>query len=138
MVSLKKIFAKYKNIILYLMFGVLTTVVNVISFWLAAHIVRLPTMPSTIIAWVLAVQFAYFTNRRWVFGSEAHLRDEIAKEIGSFFTCRLVTGFVDWTCMFVFVGILNFNDLLIKLITNVLVIVLNYIASKLVIFKKEV
>lgn len=63
--------------------------------------------------------------------------DEILKEILSFFACRLATGVVDWGCMFIFVDLLHLNDVIIKAGANVLVIVLNYIASKLVIFKNK-
>ena len=93
--------------------------------------------PSTIIAWVLSVLFAYLTNRKWVFHSQAHGAQEILKEITSFFGCRLATGVLDWACMLFFVDILKYNDVLIKILANVLVIVLNYVASKVVIFKKR-
>ena len=94
-------------------------------------------MPSTIFAWVLAVLFAYITNRKWVFHSTAKGSKEILKEMVSFFSCRLATGIVDWLCMFVFVDLLKFNDLIIKVAANVVVVVLNYVASKLFIFKKK-
>lgn len=135
MIDLKRLFEKYKDIIPYAVFGALTTALNVVSFWFIAHVVNLPTTPSTIIAWILAVLFAYFTNRKWVFHSKAHTRKRIVKEIVSFFTCRLITGFVDWACMFIFVKLMSFNDVVIKFTADVLVIIFNYIASKLFIFK---
>lgn len=135
--NIKKNVEKYKDIILYLFFGVCTTAVNVISYWCGAHLLKMDTMLSTIIAWCLAVLFAYLTNRKWVFHSEASGTLEIIKEIGSFFACRLTTGIVDWVCMYVFVEVLKCNDLIIKIIANIVVIVLNYVASKLLIFKKN-
>lgn len=135
--DIKALYQKYKDIIPYGVFGVLTTLVNVAVYWLMAHLANLPTMPSTMIAWVAAVLFAYITNRKWVFHSEAHTRDEIIKEVGSFFACRLATGVVDWLCMLVFVDVLQFNDVAVKAIANILVIILNYIASKAVIFKRK-
>ena len=128
-------FKKYKDVIPYAVFGVLTTVVNIIVYWMMAHVFHAGVMPATIIAWIAAVLFAYITNRKWVFHSEAHTPREIFREIVSFFSCRLATGFVDWLCMFVFVDVFHMNDVLIKGGANVLVIILNYVASKLIIFR---
>lgn len=133
---MNKIIEKYKDIIPYAIFGVLTTLVNIITYWIVAHLVGLGVMLSTIIAWIVAVLFAYVTNRKWVFNSEAHLATEVLKEIIAFFGCRLATGIVDWVCMFVFVDLLKCDDVIIKTIANIIVIVLNYVASKMVIFKK--
>lgn len=131
----KKLYDKYKDIIPYGVFGVLTTVVNIVSYWIAAHLLGLSVMASTVIAWILSVLFAYVTNRKWVFHSEAEGFEAIVKEMVSFFGCRLATGFVDLACMFVFVDVLHLDDVVIKVIANIIVIVLNYVASKLVIFK---
>lgn len=133
----KMLIRKYKDLILYGIFGVLTTIANIATYWVMAHPLGLPTMLSTIIAWIVAVLFAYVTNRKWVFHSEAHTKDEVVRELGSFFACRLVTGVVDWLCMLIFVTVLQFNDVAIKAIANVVVIVLNYITSKLIIFKHK-
>ena len=130
--DIKKLYEKYKDIIPYAVFGVLTTLVNIAVYWLMAHPLGLGVMPSTIIAWIAAVLFAYITNRKWVFHSEANTRNEIIKEIISFFACRLATGVVDWACMFIFVDVLHLNDVVIKTAANILVIILNYIASKLI------
>ncbi len=134
---LKDLIRKYRDVIPYLFFGVCTTAVNVVVYWICAHPMRLGTMLSTVLAWVLSVLFAYVTNRKWVFHSEAHGRREISREMASFFGCRLATGIVDWLCMFLFVEVLGLNDLFIKLAANVIVIVLNYVASKLLIFRKR-
>lgn len=136
-VKLKELFYKYLDFILYAIFGVLTTVVNIVVYWLTAHIFHFGTMPSTLIAWVAAVLFAYVTNRKWVFHSKAVGTGKIIKEMISFFVCRIATGAVDWVCMFVFVDIIHINDIFVKIASNVLVIILNYIASKLVVFKKK-
>lgn len=133
----KILLLKYKDIVLYLFFGVCTTLVNVIAYWICAHPLDINTMTSTIIAWVLAVLFAYITNRNWVFQSEAHTSKDILKEIMSFFGCRFATGIVDWACMFIFVQLFCLNDIFVKVATNVLVVVLNYVASKIIIFRKK-
>ena len=132
---IKEYWDKYKDVILYLVFGVFTTVVNIVSYWVCAHVFGMSVMASTVIAWALAVFFAYVTNRTMVFHSSATEKGEILKEIGSFFACRLGTGVVDWVIMFVFVNVLHFNDMIVKIAANVIVIVLNYILSKFVIFK---
>lgn len=131
----KQLYEKYKDIIPYGVFGVLTTLVNIVSYWFAAHPLGLSVIASTVIAWFLSVLFAYVTNRKWVFHSEAVGFNAIMKEMISFFGCRLATGFVDLACMFIFVDVMHLNDVVIKVIANVIVIVLNYVASKLVIFK---
>lgn len=135
--KVKTLYQKYASTILYGVFGGLTTLVNIAVYWFAAHPFMIPTMPSTILAWAAAVTFAYVTNRKWVFHSEAHTKNEIIKEISSFFSCRLATGAVDWFCMWLFVDVLLLNDIAIKTIANVVVIILNYVASKLIIFKHK-
>ncbi len=134
---IKELFCRFKDAIFYLIFGIFTTLVNIISYWVGAHLLCLSIMLSTMVAWFLAVLFAYLTNRSLVFHSEATETVEIIKEILSFFSCRLATGIFDWICMFLFVEILNLNDLFMKIITNIGVIILNYVASKLIIFKKN-
>ncbi len=134
--NLKETFEEYKDVLPYLFFGVCTTLVNVIGYWICAYLFKFGVMPSTIIAWILAVLFAYVTNRKWVFKSKAQNRREIIREACYFFTCRLATGIVDWGSMFLFVTILQLNDMFSKVVANIVVILLNYIASKWVIFKK--
>ena len=134
--SIKKILERYKQVLSYIVFGVLTTIVNVIVYWFMAHQLMIETVPSSVIAWVAAVAFAYVTNRKWVFYSDKHTSIEVAKEALWFFFCRLSTGILDWGYMLVTVDILRWNDVWMKLIANAIVIVLNFIASKLLIFKK--
>lgn len=135
--NINKTYQEYKNLIPYAFFGVLTTVVNMIVFWVMAHPLGVSVMASTVVAWIVAILFAYITNRKWVFRSEAHTQKEVVKEITSFFTCRLTTGVIDWMCMFIFVDLLRFNDVVIKFIANLIVIILNYVASKLIIFRHK-
>lgn len=135
MKKVKQLLVKYKDIILYGIFGVLSTVVNIVSYWAFAHPFGIGTMLSTVLAWLLTVSFVYLTNRKWVFHSSASTMKEYLKEIIAFFSCRIATGVLDWACMFVFVTLLSFHDVMIKALANILVIILNYIASKLIIFK---
>lgn len=134
--KMKKIIKKYVDVIPYIIFGVLTTGVNIGVYWLLAHGLKQRVMFSTIVAWFAAVLFAYSTNRRWVFHSKAREFNTCMKEMFSFFSCRVLTGVIDWVIMFVFVDILKFEDVIVKIVANVLVIILNYVASKLIIFKQ--
>ena len=133
---IRALFCEYGNIILYLFFGVCTTLVNVAVYWCCAHPLNLSIMSSTVFAWILAVLFAYITNRKWVFKSKANTSEKITREMISFFVCRIATGIVDWLCMFVFVELLKINDMIIKVLANILVVILNYVASKLFVFRK--
>lgn len=135
--SLRAIFKKHSHIICYGFFGVLTTLANIAVYWLMAHVLKLEILPSTIIAWIVAVLFAYLTNRTWVFHSGAQNGQAIIREAASFFLCRLSTGVVDWGLMLVCIEILNWNDLITKLIANVIVIILNYVFSKVIVFRRR-
>ena len=128
---------KYKDIFPYAFFGVCTTAVNVVSYWLFADILKFSVMQSTVIAWTLAVLFAYVTNRKWVFKSNIRRLVLVLREIVLFFICRISTGGIDFFCMWLFVEKLNLNGVAIKFLTDLLVIVLNYLASKFVIFKSK-
>ena len=133
--AIRNLLIKYRDIIAYLFFGACATLVNIVAYWAAAYPMNLGTVPSSVLAWVAAVIFAYVTNRKWVFRSQAVTRQEITREVTSFFGCRLATGVVDWVVMFVCVDLLHFNDMIIKIFANVVVVILNYVASKLLIFK---
>lgn len=134
--KIKQRFDKYREIILYLFFGGCTTLVNIVAYYICSRI-GFGTAISTIIAWVLSVLFAYFTNREYVFKSKAVGIVPIFKETASFFVCRLATGLLDLAIMVVFVDFLHFNDMIIKILSNIIVIVINFVASKLLIFKNN-
>ena len=122
-----------KHLTLYIIFGVLTTLVNISVYLFLTKICGVNYLISNIIAWVLSVLFAYITNRRWVFESESH---NILKEISLFFSGRLFSGIVDTLLMFLFIDILFIDDFISKIIIQVIVIVLNYLFSKMIVFKK--
>lgn len=134
---IRKLLEKYKDIIAYLVFGVLTTVINIAVYALAAHALSMPTVPATVLAWIAAVLFAYLTNRKWVFHSEAAGQAEILKEIIRFFAARLATGIFDWVFMYITVDRLAWPDVAMKVIANIVVIVGNYVLSKALVFKKK-
>ncbi len=111
--KISEYYCRYRSIVLYLVLGVCTTLVNVAAYWVCHHGLGWPIMTSTIMAWLLAVLFAYVTNRKWVFESEETSPGGIMWEMGRFFSCRFATGVLDWACMLVFVDLLRFNDLAI-------------------------
>lgn len=133
-----KLIRKFLNreTISYLVFGVLTTVVNYASYelckWLGIHYTA-----STIIAWILAVAFAYITNKLYVFESKSFEKAVLIREITSFVGCRLFSGLCDLGFMVAAVELIGMNDSIAKLVSNVFVVVINYIFSKLFIFRKK-
>lgn len=137
---LKALFKKFcnKEIIFYLIFGVLTTLVSLIVYYFCTLTFLNPQNAvqlqiANIISWVLSVAFAYVTNRRFVFESKNPNRLE---EIIKFVSARLLTLLLDMFIMFVCVTILKFNDKISKLLSQVIVIISNYIFSKIFVFKK--
>lgn len=136
-VMLIDLIKKYKSFILYIIFGVLTTLVNIISYYVFYNLLSISNIISTIIAWILAVAFAFIVNKLFVFESVSWRKNIVLKEIRDFFTCRVLTGLLDVGIMYVAVDLLNLNSMIWKLISNILVTILNYIASKFVIFKKH-
>lgn len=135
--KIKTLLKKHKSLISYAFFGVCTTAVNVVTYYVCFNIAGLSNILSTIIAWILAVLFAYITNKLWVFDSKSFDKNVLIKEIPAFFGCRLATGVLDVVIMFLAVDIAQSNGTVWKIISNILVIVINYIASKLIIFKKK-
>lgn len=127
---------KYQAIIKYLIFGVLTTVVNIVSYYLCYEVAGISNIVSTVISWLIAVLFAFVTNKLFVFDSKKWDRNAV-KEIINFFSFRIITGIVEVLMMYVFVDVFAFNGTVMKLITNIIVIILNYIASKIFVFKKQ-
>ena len=135
--KLKEMMEKYKDIVPYAIFGILTTIINIVVYLFFAHILKKEVMLSTLAAWFLSVLFAYVTNRKWVFHSGVLTFSNIIREAVAFFICRLATVIADILIMFIFVNIFHFNDLFIKIISNIAVIILNYVASKWIIFNHK-
>ncbi len=127
---------KFRSQILYLFFGVLTTVINIVVYGLL-RITDIPVQVSYWVAWFVAVLVAYLTNRKWVFDSQAGTVCEYFDEIVKFYVARLTTGVIGSGIMWIGVSWLHQNDMLWNIIQNAFVIVSNYILSKLVIFRAE-
>ena len=128
---------KYWSIISYLFFGVVTTVVNMVVYYLCYHLWGLSSDLSTVIAWVIAVLTAFLTNKPFVFGSHDWSPKVLLPEAGSFFGCRLGSGLVELVLMHITVEMLGLPGMLMKLLVNVIVVILNYVASNLLVFRKK-
>lgn len=122
-----------KELGMYVIFGVLTTLVNVVVYYLFSNVFGINYLISNVLAWILSVLFAYITNRIWVFESES---ENILKEIFLFFSGRLFSGVVDTGLMYLFIDILSVGDFISKIVIQIIVVVLNYVISKLVVFKE--
>ncbi len=121
----------------YVLVGAATTALSVFSYWLCYTPLAIPNVPSTVISWVLAVAFAFFANKVFVFQSRSFKGGTLLKEGVSFFGARIATGVLEVALMYLLVDLLNFNGTAMKLAVNLVVIVLNYVLSKLFIFNKK-
>ena len=124
------------ELVAYLFAGVATTVVNYVAYFAATRALGMGVMAGTWTAWVIAVIFGYVVNKAFVFHTHCESMAALAKEAVSFFTMRLVSLGMETVLMFVTVELLGLNDLVMKLVTNIVVIIANYVFSKLFIFKK--
>lgn len=128
---------KYRSFIAYAVFGVFTTLVNIVTYNICYVQIGMDNTLSNMISWVFAVTFAYLTNKVWVFDSRSWDWSVLIKEVPVFISCRLATGIMDLVIMFVSVDLIKADAMIMKILSNILVIILNYIFSKLVIFKKN-
>ena len=120
-----------KELFWYVVFGVLTTVVNIVVYFVFTRL-GVNYLVSNAIAWFLSVLFAYVTNRKWVFESKS---SDILKECGLFFSGRIFSGVVDMGLMWLFIDILSIGDVISKIVVQVIVVILNYVVSKWIVFK---
>ncbi|MBP3037941.1 GtrA family protein [Bacillaceae bacterium Marseille-Q3522] len=126
-----------KEMINYLIFGVLTTLVNIISFWIFTAMFHIDYKLATTIAWILSVLFAFVTNKIYVFNSRTNSFRAICREFFAFMFMRLLSYFLDLGTMIFLVELLHSGSLFAKIIANILVVIFNYFASKYFIFKGE-
>lgn len=128
---------KYWDIISYLFFGVCTTIVNYIIYLPCYNLLGISATVSNMIAWVVAVAFAYLTNKPFVFKSSDWSRETVIPELTKFVGCRIGSGAAETLILFLAVDLLGWNGNIWKLITQVMVVILNYIGSKLLVFTKK-
>ena len=129
-----KIFLKkYSEVISYLFFGVLTTLINLATFWTLSTVFNL----ETIAAWIIAVAFAFITNKIWVFKSKTKTNQETTKEAVMFVIARLITLGIEVFLMWLMVDNFKQDKLIWKLLCNIITVILNYLFSKLIVFKER-
>lgn len=130
--EIMNIYSKYKEIINYVIVGALTTFVSIISYYIFRFIINNVTILS-IISWIFAVTFAYVANRKYVFQNKD---SNIIKELSKFICSRITTLLIEIILMNIFVSLLGINDMISKIIVQFVVLVLNYILSKVFVFNK--
>lgn len=121
-----------RELFLYVVFGTFTFFVNLITYFLFESVLGINYLISNVLAWFFSVLFAYVTNRIWVFESKS---PDILKEMALFFGGRIFSGVVDTALMYLFIDVLVIGDVISKIVVQVIVIVLNYVFSKLIVFK---
>ena len=126
----------YWDMVVYLIFGVLTTVVNYLVYLPLYNLAGLSAAVSNVIAWASAVAFAYLTNKPFVFRSHDWSMGTVLPELGKFVSCRLASGAMETAIIFLTVDLMLWNGNIWKLFTQILVVIFNYFASKLLVFRK--
>ena len=137
MEKLKQLIVKYYDILAYLVFGVLTTVVNYLVYLPCYNLLGLPAVISNVIAWVVAVAFAYVTNKPFVFRSHDWSAKTVVPELTKFVGTRVASGGMESAIIWIAVDLLGGNGNIWKLLTSILVVILNYVGSKLLVFRKK-
>ena len=126
---------KYRETLWYLFFGGCTTLVNIITFMIFRHL-NINLFISNVLAWILSVLFAFITNKLYVFESRGKSFAESLRECVSFFGFRIVSLLIDMGIIYLMIDVMACNELVSKIISNIVVIVANYFFSKVFIFKK--
>lgn len=153
MQTIKNLFLKYKELISYVFFGALTTLVNFVTFWVMESVIlrgENTYLVNNIVAWFASVSFAYVTNKLFVFNSKSKEIKEVAKEVAEFFSARVLSFLVEEAGLWLLIDALSLGrfsymlfgfevtgNIIAKIILSVIVVMLNYFFSKLWIFKKK-
>ena len=136
--KIKELYNKYKEIVNYLFFGGCTFVVNFVTYGIFAKMLGINEIISNIIAWVVAVLFAYITNKLFVFESKTKDAKSFLKEMASFMLARVFSGITcDVGTFALMINVFHINDIFSKVVTQIMVIIVNYVLSKMVVFRKK-
>ena len=133
----RSLWEKYRSILIYLIFGVLTTAVNYLVYIPCLNLLGLSASVSNVIAWCVAVLFAFLTNKPFVFESKDWSVKTVVPEFTKFVGTRVASGLMETLILMVAVDMLGWNGVIWKLVTNVIVVILNYIGSKLLVFRRK-
>lgn len=135
--KLRQFIEKHWDVLSYLFFGGLTTLVNFIVYTPLHRWLHLSAALSNVIAWAVAVAFAYLTNKPFVFKSHDWSAKTVLPELAKFVSCRVGSGLLETVILAVTVDMLRWHGLIMKLICAVIVVILNYVGSKWLVFKKK-
>lgn len=130
-------YRKHKEKLLYLFFGGLTTVVSLGTFWFVNRVMAQNEHIANVVSWILAVLFAFVTNRIWVFRAKTESKAAFFRQLFGFYGGRLLTLGVEEVLLLIFITWLHFDSMLIKVLAQVVVLVLNYVVSKWFVFSKK-
>lgn len=133
----RSLWEKYRSILIYLIFGVLTTAVNYLVYIPCLNLLGLSASVSNVIAWCVAVLFAFLTNKPFVFESKDWSAKTVVPEFTKFVGTRVASGLMETVILMVAVDMLGWNGVIWKLVTSVIVVILNYIGSKLLVFRRK-
>lgn len=133
---LRDFYYKHESVMLYLIVGAMTTAVSVI-FQYIPLLMGFPTEVNTTVSWIFAATFAFFTNKAWVFKNEERTKKDWISQAAAFYGARLATYFLELAFMSFTVRVLEQNEYVMKLIAQVFILIINYIFSKLVVFRKK-
>lgn len=133
----RSLWEKYRSILIYIIFGVLTTAVNYLVYIPCLNLLGMSASVSNVIAWCVAVLFAFLTNKPFVFESKDWSAKTVVPEFTKFVGTRVASGLVETLILLVTADLLGWNGNIWKLVTNVIVVILNYIGSKLLVFRKK-
>ena len=134
---INELFKKYREIIVYVIVGGVTTVINMVIHFGLVYLTKLDELVIVFIAWFFAVIFAYIMNKLWVFQSKSFKKDVLVHEIVSFTGARVFSLGVEELIFLIFVTWLGMDQFIIKMAAAIIVIIMNYVFSKLVIFKNK-
>lgn len=135
--KIQNLLKKHWDIVTYLIFGVLTTVVNYLVYLPLYNLLGIPAAVCNIIAWAFAVAFAFLTNKPFVFKSHDWSAKTVVPELSKFVGSRVATGAMETGIIFLAVDLMGWNGNIWKIVTSVLVVILNYLFSKLLVFRKK-
>ena len=130
-------YIKHKEGLMYLFFGGLAFFLSIFLFWFMDSVLHMNAVLNNTIDWIICVAFQFFTNRTWVFDGHVETKGEFLKQAGSFTAGRLFTLVVEDIIILVFINMLGFPSMPVKLAATFIVIALNYVISKLIVFKKK-
>ena len=135
--KVRSLYLKYREVIDYLFFGVLATFVNIVIFFIFDTLLQTPYLFANGLSIIGAILFAFFTNKKYVFKSETVSKREAFREFYLFVGFRLTSGIFDMLSMYILVDFLTIDTNVSKIITQFIVVVVNYVFSKVFIFKQE-